>query len=173
MWAKRALPRESQPIIFRLALTLRGVGFSHPFILTFYSCRFFHFFASHLSLFLPLFLFFLFLLKTGSPGTFFCCVFVLHPAFFTRNPHIEKINKKKLKKPIKSQITVRCCWAKQVFWLFQMVEHRQPAWQRRCYSHNVRDILYWLDANALSTGRPTQAACTSAQACSMYSTFTD
>lgn len=43
MWAKRALPRESQPIIFffffRLPLTLRGVGFSHPFILTFYSCR--------------------------------------------------------------------------------------------------------------------------------------
>lgn len=49
MRAKRASPRDSQPITPplpfppstppRLPLALRGVGFSHPFIPTFYSCR--------------------------------------------------------------------------------------------------------------------------------------
>lgn len=33
-------PGKVNQSFFRLALTLRGVGFSHPFILTFYSCRF-------------------------------------------------------------------------------------------------------------------------------------
>lgn len=33
-------PEKVNQSFFRLALTLRGAGFSHPFILTFYSCRF-------------------------------------------------------------------------------------------------------------------------------------
>lgn len=80
-------PGKVNQSFFRLALTLRGVGFSHPFILTFYSCRFLSllcftfpppFSPSCISSFFRSCFHSLFvsrssfLLKTGSPGSFFC-----------------------------------------------------------------------------------------------------
>lgn len=70
---------QSFSFFFRLPLTLRGLGFSHPFILTFYSCRllslpFFLFLFSSLTFIISsrhCLLRFIFFLKRGSAGSLF------------------------------------------------------------------------------------------------------
>ena len=66
-------PRKVNQSFSRLALTLRGVGFSHPFIPTLYSCRFLSLLWSHFPF---SFLFSLDLTSLSLCGSFFVCVWL-------------------------------------------------------------------------------------------------